>query len=294
MNDVWIVNENDIWAVGWVRVIDTASSTGYSSYNMAHWNGIEWSYNNAGTFAPLNGIHYFNEDDLWVTSSFPRHWNGTEWILFQLQEMGIPHGNARHIWGSSSDDIYFAGDYGIITHYDGNTFTLLETGTESPFIDIGQYQNNEMVAVSFGDPTNVDESITLKSNNGELEWIYEGQPGIFGYFSSVLVTDNILYVLSDAGLKTKNIMTGISRFEHTWAIEVNEFRVRGTSCTDIFALNARGEFAYFNGSKWTRNIDLATENPSLILKEIDVRNNLVCLVGFIDAYSHAIVIRGNR
>jgi len=125
LNDVWIVNENDIWVVG-----DIVTDSG--EYNAARWDGNKWRffgiYSNT---ADLYSILYFSEDDIWVTSHcFPIHWDGHEWSLYHLQNMGLDACVGNAIWGSSPDDVYFVGGYGSIVHWDGEGFEKLESGTD--------------------------------------------------------------------------------------------------------------------------------------------------------------------
>jgi len=140
IEDVWVVNENDIWVVGEMVVADSTSNDGREKYNIAHWNGDVWVLDEVFSGSVLlNSIHYFNENDIWVTSGVPKHWNGEEWIMYHLWDMGVlneDQGGAHSIWGTSSSDIYFAGNKGSIVHYNGNDWTVIESGTDYYIRDI--------------------------------------------------------------------------------------------------------------------------------------------------------------
>ncbi|HOO14157.1 MAG TPA: hypothetical protein PLF00_03395, partial [Candidatus Marinimicrobia bacterium] len=123
LNDVVVVDENNIWAVGEIFVYDPDSSwngTGIETFNAVHWNGTEWEYihirgslmNDTG---PLYSIWYFDECNIWVTTfGLPIHWDGNEWTLYHIQNMGIDASAGYGIWASSPSNIYFVGYKGSI------------------------------------------------------------------------------------------------------------------------------------------------------------------------------------
>jgi hypothetical protein len=76
-----IIDENNIWAVG---EIYADSAQPWLRYNAIHWDGQQWElmrikvfYNGSYITPPLDGIFVFSENDIWVTSSVPKHWNGS-------------------------------------------------------------------------------------------------------------------------------------------------------------------------------------------------------------------------
>jgi len=96
LRDVWIVDENNIYAVGNI-------DTGDGEFNTARWNGNEWkllgAYSNT---LNLYRIWYFSENDIWVTdNSFPIHWMVLlglyiifkiwDWMPAPDLESGAPH-----------------------------------------------------------------------------------------------------------------------------------------------------------------------------------------------------------
>jgi hypothetical protein len=122
LRDVWIIDENDIWVVGDII-------TDSMEYNAAHWDGNEWEL--IGIYIntlELKSIHYFNENDIWISSGLPKHWNGEKWVSYHLWDMGIldeNDGSVSTIWGTSSNNMYFVGNKGTIVHYDGNEFVKM-------------------------------------------------------------------------------------------------------------------------------------------------------------------------
>jgi hypothetical protein len=134
LNDVAIIDENNIWAVGYIR-------DGDSTYNAARWDGSEWEFYRIapeGFFGTMTSIYAFSEDDIWFGKyGLPIHYNGTEFIKYSPSNGGHPgQPSIDAIWGTSSSDVYFVGGNGSIVYYDGTAFTRMESGTELPLLDI--------------------------------------------------------------------------------------------------------------------------------------------------------------
>ncbi|PIS27582.1 MAG: hypothetical protein COT43_09725 [Candidatus Marinimicrobia bacterium CG08_land_8_20_14_0_20_45_22] len=162
LKDAWIVNENNIWVVG---NIETDSGT----YNAARWDGDKWNLLKVlSGYSPNYGIFYFSENDIWITSGLPIHWNGSEWTLYHFWNMGVlddEDGGVTDIWASSSSDIYFVGKKGSIVHYDGSTFTKMESGTEIDLTDIkGDPDGGDIWVCGFDD---LKGSVLLKKEQNK-------------------------------------------------------------------------------------------------------------------------------
>ena len=56
----------------------------------------------------------------------------------------------RAIWGWGPKDVLFAGTQGMLYHFDGEEFSLLDTGHKSTFYDICGYGKDALIVGSFG------------------------------------------------------------------------------------------------------------------------------------------------
>ncbi|AUX48152.1 hypothetical protein SOCE26_096820 [Sorangium cellulosum] len=111
--DVWMVGERGR-AVRW----DGAAFTQYDAQG-------------TGTTATLWGVIAFSPDDAWAVGGMPGggedapkdivlRWDGGAWSRVPLPE---PTGSALYkVWGSSSEDLYVVGEYGVIWHRAGTTW----------------------------------------------------------------------------------------------------------------------------------------------------------------------------
>ncbi|MCF7797977.1 MAG: hypothetical protein K9N11_08505, partial [Lentisphaeria bacterium] len=132
-NDVAIIDENNIWAVG-----DIETDSG--RFNLAKWDGERWNLNLFGVPGVTgDGIFAFSEDNVWITTGIIYHWNHGTWERYHLWDMGVLNlddGGVSSVWGSSPEDVWFVGNGGSIVHYDGSGFTRLESGTDINLKDI--------------------------------------------------------------------------------------------------------------------------------------------------------------
>ena len=256
VNDVWIVNENDIYVVGMFRLPDPDSSwngTGYEEFNAAHWNGEEWEllgiYSNT---LDLYSIWYFDEDNIWVTDyCSPIHWDSKEWKLYHLQNMGLDVCAGFGVWASSSDDIYFVGRKGSIVHYDGKDFKKMESGTDIHLRGIWGLDKEHIWVV--GTSRDHSRSIVLQKEGNGWKSIYytqphDGKPG-GSYFDVWTDRPTRLYFNGLTGRGLMDLATGkVEKIDEPgqWA----GLSIMGTECNDIFAVGQGSEVLHFNGKSW--------------------------------------------
>lgn len=137
INKIEIFSENDIWALG--------------SGGAFHYNGVGWIKKQAVSF---NDGAVINENDIWRIdgSDDPSlyHWNGTQWT-----DDVIPgsYGNTsgfsivvpNNIWAVSTS----SSSVSSIFHYDGGSFTSVQTPTSQSLLDIKMVSANSGYAVGW-------------------------------------------------------------------------------------------------------------------------------------------------
>ncbi len=309
LRDVAIVDENNIWVVGMIKIPDPDSSfngTGWESFNAAHWDGVEWELIKILTGHTANkGIMYFSDNDIWVTSGFPIHWDGVEWTLYHLQNMGIDV-SVEHVWGTSSSNLYFVGREGSIAHYNGSTFTKLDSGTEVDLEDIDGTEDGEHVFVSgFNSSGYNNTSPLLHIHNGEIRKVYEstypwGNEDDWGRIEAIEVIGDTVY-LSTWGRDwiAYNYLTGeyIQYFRHTIpGFETLLVRdISNNAINDMIAVSAFGEVLHFNGLLWFRDSQIySVFGEDFVFKGSDFNHNNLAVVGRLVGWVHGIVVRGYR
>jgi len=245
--DVFALSNNDVWAVG-----EIYSDSG--EYNAVHWDGNTWQLvnieaeylGNLGS-PPMFGIYGFSNNDIWANPSVPWHWDGNEWIQYHLWDMGIldPNdGGVSHMWGTSSSNIYFAGEKGTLVHYDGSNWIKLNGGTDLTISDIWGFQDDYLVA-NAGSSSPL-EVYLLIYKDGILERSISN-PYLTGDLWGTSL-DNI-YVVGNAILH----FDGDSLHTLDWpsGIPVQTIHdIRGSSDNNVFMVGTNGLVAHFNGSSW--------------------------------------------
>lgn len=311
LNDVWVVNENDIWVVGNISLPDPDSSfngTGWKEYNMAHWNGDNWEYIGAySNTLDLNNIFYFSNEDVWVTDCCsPIHWDGENWTLYHLENMGLDACTGGGIWGSSPSNIYFIGTLGSIVHYNGSTFRKMNTSTTINITDIYGYNEDNIWAC--GDDDASPKSVILRFNGENWEKIY-----YVNYDGSNNLTDDIVnspkaytiwmdqtsdYVWFNGGngvfkiSQTENPEFYIdlelsSKFNNIGFLR----KIRGNGDDDIYFVGD-GDAFHWNGNGWFRLNRI--NSPVTGFTSISIVNNYIAISGYeLGSFlTSAIVVRG--
>lgn len=150
LQDVFAISDSDVWAVGEIYLRDSTGQLDLNMYNAAHWDGSSWTlhrvywiFQGQQGVARLNAVYGLSNRDVWVAPS-PKHWNGIEWTSYTVT--GIMTGSTTKIWGTSSDNLFFVGTNGSITHWDGAKFTRMESGTTTDLYDISGTFNGKVYA----------------------------------------------------------------------------------------------------------------------------------------------------
>src|SRR5574338_153622 len=146
--DVAIINENDIWAVGEIYLLDSTGVPDPNAYNAVHWDGSQWELKRIKTnacggveYPPIKAIFTFSSDDILFAhiDGSITHYNGIKFtndcsLITQLD------GSATKIWGVSHNDYYVVSGNGFIAHYQNGQWSRIESGTDLNINDIyGEY-----------------------------------------------------------------------------------------------------------------------------------------------------------
>ncbi|MFH1250688.1 MAG: glucosyl transferase [bacterium] len=300
LNDVWVVDENNIWVVGEIIMHDPDSSwngTGFETFNAAHWNGEEWEYihirgNLMNDVGPLYSIWYFDDSNIWVSTGFPVHWDGVKWTLYHIQNMGINASVEYGIWASSPSNIYFVGYRGSIVHYDGSSFKKIESGTTLDVRDIWGAKNKrsgkwEILAIASNDLDKcllrIQNKTVTKLSDDSLSNILDG----------IWFVPNYQYYVVGAGIHFKSKLddSSWSRYPSGEVTSYQSHDITGSGINDIFVVGSFCEVVHFNGSTW-HNYRNEIPFAGGALGGVSVIGNLIAIAGHIGR--EAVVIIGRR
>ena len=159
LNDIWIFDENNIWAVGWISPDDPANNTYHvGNPNIVIWDGVKWNVPNfSGTSSGIYGLWAADSNNIYfATGGIVTYRNGT--YTYVNTNLGLQSYQGIHkLWGSSQSNIWGVGPWGTIVHYDGNNWTKIDfdqqwyfygiTGNPETGIAYAYAQNNNDIRI---------------------------------------------------------------------------------------------------------------------------------------------------
>jgi hypothetical protein len=299
LKDVAIINENNIWAVGEIHTAETdqfdSNGVWVQPYNAVHWDGEKWElkrilYNN--NFWTINTILAFNENDIWFDVFV--HWNGSSFSNDAIPNV-LMGWRSNSLWGTSSKDFYVVGNGGNIAHYNGSSWTKIESSTEEILSDIYGIDNDIYIA---GGSNIAYTGVLLKGDSEGFNIIKEGtsqyvdtifSPYFVGSLSSVwLSSTGTLYFGGQALYKSKFNQWDFDRTLEGNCLRCNEggqyyatiSKIRGNADNDIILVGARNTLRHFNGVSWKQlGREYDPNDPSILWYSVAMHNNIAIVVG---------------
>ncbi|BFN37084.1 hypothetical protein [Fidelibacter multiformis] len=253
LNDVAIVDENNIYVVGEIR-----SDSGW--YNIGIWNNNQWKFDLVG---PVGNILYsvfaFSNNDIWVSNACsPYHWDGNEWTYYRFSSngVGVNACAGKAIWGSSSDNVWFAGNNGSLVHYDGSRFRRVESGID---VDIQDIDGNDELTVatawSYWDQNSYlleirDKQVSIKRHSSlpNGDWTL-GDAGLF--YSLDVLQEHVLFNTVRTAFVHWHIASNTTKLILIETTILNDLKpvhaIRANAVNDIYFFTTAGEIAHYNG-----------------------------------------------
>ncbi|MGE5353412.1 MAG: hypothetical protein ACM3P0_15115 [Acidobacteriota bacterium] len=300
--DVAIVNENDIWAVGDIKLKDSTGKTDARWINAMHWNGIEWKpfmlqfYDYPGlpsTFSyPANSVCVLDSGKIIIS-----HANQVTFIKDekQIRTEYIP-APAFRIWANSSNNIYVAGIKGGIAHYDGKAWREIESGTTLNLLDI--YSRDGKNVYAAGGEMLGYKGVVLKGDETGFKVIAEGKPSVrkdelFNpYFigmaallwvspsDTVYFGGSLLYGYKDGKIDYVKTLagnkTGMNGTGDYWGYLTE---MRGNGDNDIVLVGGGNTIRHYNGKNWKQLGMPYNYNSEYIWSSVDMKKNTIAAVG---------------
>ncbi|MBS4033409.1 MAG: glucosyl transferase [Ignavibacterium sp.] len=307
LRDVAIIDENNMWAVGEIRIADT-SSVGYTLYNAAQWDGNEWNLHRIMFYTVCGQQH---QNAYQASSVFLLPENEICIAMKGDQIAKIENGihtktlclpwlfSLNKIWGKSSDDIYTIATNGNIAKYQTGTWSQMQSGTTVDLLDIWGSPDGTVWACGY----NSEDAFTSLLRYDGTQWnkVYEGSPNnqnnneYIGPIVGVWTNSNFFtYVTNWAFIYTQpnNNTLDIKRIT-PWFSDV-AFAMRGTDHNNIFIAGQDGLVGHYNGVTYTEFNELK-ENAKNYLG-VAVKDNIAVAVGvkYGGLSSQAVISIGRR
>lgn len=300
--DVAVINENNIWAVGDIRISDT-SSLGYTKYNAVHWDGNQWELKRIlydGNFWMIRSIFAFNGNDIWF-SAFVRY-DGQDFVEMPIPQILIGWSIIK-LWGSSSDNLYVVGNQGNIANYNGNSWAKIESGTDVDLLDVRGTRDGSII---WACGETIYKTVLVKIEGSSANIVFEDfypwqiQDGrISGGISSIWTNNRNFIYLTTPITAYRCLSTtrggGKEIYPNDDYLNGGTVRIRGTSANNIITSGSNSSILHYNGLSWKRYEELTDVNT--YLWSSDIKGNIMVTIG--DKlenllYYKAIVIVGRR
>jgi len=282
LNDVAIIDENNIWAVGEIYIDTTGMA-----YNAVHWDGNKWDlkrlkyYGNCSgvEFPPLKAIWAYSDSDIVITNGGSIGWFNGDTVRLDCGVNPLLTGAINKIWGFNKDELFVVGNNGSLAHYKNNFWTKIETGTTTNINDIWGYYN----------PLSNHQSVICVASNifqqGEIRLLA---------ISDNSAQDTLNYPYTDwmTGVWFKNQYSpvyicgdGFKQYKDNIWSEINipgyfTEAIRGSDYNNIFVVGDFGIAAHFNGISWQTLDELFGIGKFLA---VSVKNNTVVMCGHISS-----------
>ncbi len=300
LNDVAIINENDIWAVGEIHTQDTDkwnedSTAWIPGYNAIHWDGSDWELKrfkvNNSLIQPIRGILPSSNNEFWIAAGSIYHSVGQSASLLYQRNINTSE-LVQKLLKVSDDNIYGVGTSGLIVQYNGANWKKIESGTDIDIRDIYGAQNPKTGEYEIlGVASNVNKDTQIKffqiKDNKVIDLSLDG---LTYFFDGIWFKPNSKYYIVGTGIfknnrffKTQSWETyapGVVSSYHTRAIAANDIN-------DIIAVGAYNEVVHFNGKTWKNY----KNNIFAAYYEVDFKNNIVAAVGFNDRNAQLLIGR---
>jgi hypothetical protein len=298
--DVAIIDENNIWAVGEIYMLDSLGRPDPNAYNAVHWDGTKWEllripyhYNGQNYYSGIRAIYAFNKNDIWFGIASLIRWNGIEYKSIDTSPF-FP-ALINKMWGSSSEDFYIVGNNGNIAHWDGVRWTRIESGTDLRINDIwGDYNEKtgktEILAIAAELDVNRGSKVLRIEGNSVTE---EYNNGLSWDVGGIWFKSGRRYYIAGAGIHQKHYLSDSVWKRYSPGVVTNYvgYGIKGSDINNVFAVGSFLEIVHYNGFSWHNYLNEIFSTVGA-LSRIAIVENLIVAVGLNG--SKAIIFSGKR
>ncbi|GMU87340.1 MAG: hypothetical protein AMXMBFR48_25810 [Ignavibacteriales bacterium] len=286
LNDIVVINKNNIWAVGFIKIDGV-------EYNAIHWDGIKWNYkqinyitNTGAHFSEIRSVFSFDDSSLFFGNMVT-----LQNSVYTSLDLNIEFPSLiNKIWGGSLTDIYIAGDYGLLAHYNGKTWRKIETSAFAQTMRVRDIWSNPesgyVLALATGFPYNF-ENILIKIDKQSLQTEEIHHTTEQHTLISLWYKNDFNTFFGGSGIFKKNGLTK-PIIEIPIIFPSLKRRLRGTEANNIYACDDFGNLTYFNGIR-TRDISYASFIG--ITLGLDINDNMIGIAGVEDNKSFVSLIK---
>lgn len=268
----------------------------YALYNnLYEYDGSSWevvpiraSGNPLGHMADMKMFGFGRPSDYWIVyGGLAFHINDD---IYGVRYEPPTDGFLNACWGTSSTDMFFVGNYGAVTHFDGTNWTKMPRVTNDHLTSVWGTSHNDVWAGGFSSST--AESVLLHYDGSSWQEIDLSTVGWIGVGKHSLRN---VWTCDSAGRKIV-IASGSNIWRRTgngaWRSDSSflpnalpgggfvGLGIRGNNANDLLAAGGWGWVGHWNGKTWKRYDELFNYgNPSYGASALDIKGNTACVVG---------------
>lgn len=283
---VWVFGENDIYINGtYLWHFDGINFTRMSIISKQ--TGIGFDLAGFNNFA-------FSKTDFWlVGGSIALHTTDGK-----NADDNRPGGVLTACWGTSSSDMFFVGNGGLIYHYNGTKFDTMTSNTTKNLGSVWGTSHNDVWATGYNSST--DESILLHydgnawtedqfSTSGKVKqygigtvWACDSS----GHSIAVIAGTKVFHKTDNGPWRPDTSDLGNSLGSGSY-VGIGAF---GGTATDIFAVGGWGFVAHWNGKTWKKyNQFFDYSNSNYGAGGFSMNGNTACVIGIKSGASWVLV-----
>ncbi len=174
-----------------------------------------WYVLNDSSFGSYNTEVDDPDDDVYVVSYYPKiaHWNGSSLCETNLDRL-FPKGDPRRlkdlysIWGSGPDDIWIAGEGGLLLRWDGSNWALQSSPDDSSFVQLLGTRSDNLYGLGNGGMYHWNgqswRRVSLPGLNGPFQEIWiDAKERIWGRTDTARTTCDLYVVNTDGSVACK-------------------------------------------------------------------------------------------
>ncbi len=295
IKDVFAISNDNVWAVGDLAVYDSIKKK-LVTYNALHWDGKSWSArqvpssikNPDGSILhsitdAMKTVYAPSKGDIWFVSEFGSVTRLQDSSWFEMIFDSGP-GPANKMWGKSND-LYFAIDQGFVTHWNGYSFTRLQTGLNYDCNDIRGSGDTAICVASNWDSSGPTKIIRIV--NGTVSAFPDS--GLYMGMKSLWFERQNRIFCAGHEIDTYN--------GTKWSFDDSAgfgflMIIRGTAENDIFAAGHYANVVHYNGRRWAVFPEI-DPTKQFYLMSLAYLNGEVWIVGG-DQRKGGVMIHGKR
>jgi len=263
LNDVWIFNENNIWAVGYISPDDSSNNRYHvGNPNIIKWNGEGWKVQPfSGTSSGMYGIWAADSNHIYFADGgVVKYDYVTGFKSEDFSKLGFVNFQGVHkLWGSSTNNIWGVGPWGTIVHYDGSPsgagWTKIDFDQQWRFNAITG-SNETGVAYASANDENFNR-ILVKLENNTTEIIFSTQQGMSPRTFDLKYMNDYLYMAGSDFSSTLIWRYSINAKEidslFTLVPTTGLFNITGEKEIDLYYWGSDfgvGKMVHYNGKRY--------------------------------------------